>query len=55
MVVLNSDAVKSLSDGSGRLIGGEDSLTWGANLLAGLDKFFFEFSTSVSVHLFFSF
>lgn len=53
VVVLNTNAVESLSNGSGRLIGGEDSLTWGANFLAGLDQFFFEGSTSVSVHLYF--
>jgi len=49
--VLNTNAVESLSDGSGRLISGEDSLTWGANFFACLHQFFLEFSTGVSVHL----
>jgi hypothetical protein len=42
--VLNANAVKSLSDGAGRLIGSEDTLSWGADLLASLDQLGFVIS-----------
>jgi hypothetical protein len=51
VVVLNSNTLESLSDGSGGLISSQDTLSWGANLLAGPYQFVFEISTSVSEHL----
>ena len=53
MVVLNVDALESLSNSSGRLIGGEDTLAWGANFLACFHELLFEGSTGVSVHMIF--
>ena len=56
--VFDLDSIESLSNGSGTLISGEDSLTWSSDLLGGLHEFFLEFSTSVGVfglHLFFLF
>ena len=44
VVVLNANVVKSLTNGAGGLIGSEDTLSWGTNLLGGLDKFFLELS-----------
>jgi hypothetical protein len=42
VVVLNADSVESLTNGSGGLVGSEDSLTWGADLLSGFHEFIFE-------------
>lgn len=47
VVVFNLNSIKSLSNSSGGLIGGEDSLTWCANFLSSLDQLFLEASASV--------
>ena len=47
VVVLDADAVESLADGAGGLVGGEDTLAWGADLLRGLDELGLEVTGSV--------
>ena len=45
--VLNVDAIETLADGAGGLVGSEDTLAGSANLLGGFDEFFLEFSRCV--------
>jgi len=42
--VLDTDSIESLTDSSSRLISSKDSLTWGGDVLDGLNEFSFEFS-----------
>ena len=47
VVVLDVDAVEPLADGAGGLVGGEDALASGGDLLGCLDEFFLEVSGCV--------
>lgn len=44
MGVLDVDTIKSLTNSSGGLIGSEDSLSWGDDVLDSLNEFGFEVS-----------
>ena len=49
MSVLNIDAIESLTNGAGRLISSEDTLTRSANSLGSLDEFSLELITTSSL------
>lgn len=51
MIVLDSDTIESLSNGSSGLVSGEDTLTCSTNLLSGLDEFSFVITGSVLLAL----
>ena len=53
MVVLNANAVESLSNGASGLISSENTLARGADVFAGLDELFLEVTTSVCFALHF--
>jgi len=45
--ILNADCVKSLADSPCTFISGQDTFAGGANVLSGLNKLRFEFTTGV--------
>ena len=45
--VLDADGIEALADGASRLVGSENTLAGGADLLCGLDELFLEFSRCV--------
>jgi len=47
VVVLDSDAIESLSNGPGRLVSSQDTLAWSADLLGSLDELLLEIARGV--------